>query len=86
LTPDKIRFIRSTQFKRSYKKAPPVIQARTKKALRLLAQDERHPFLHAKIVNPEKRIWQARVNGGWRFYFQVNVGICSLLDLIKHPK
>jgi len=81
-----MRFIRSAQFKRGYKKAPPAIQERTKKALHLLAQDACHPSLRAKIVDPEKRIWQARVNGGWRFYFQVGQGVCYLLDLISHPK
>jgi mRNA-degrading endonuclease RelE of RelBE toxin-antitoxin system len=81
-----MRFIRSTQFKRNYKKAPPAIQERIKKALHLLAQDTHHPSLRAKIVDPGKRIWQARVNGGWRFYFQVDEGLCYLLDLITHPK
>jgi mRNA-degrading endonuclease RelE of RelBE toxin-antitoxin system len=81
-----MRFVRTEHFKRSYKKAPLNIQKRFKKALFLLAQDIRHPSLRAKIVDPEKRIWQARVNGGWRFYFQIREGACYLLDIIPHPK
>jgi hypothetical protein len=81
-----MRFIRSAQFKRSYRKAPLAIQERTKKTLRLLAQDARHPSLRAKIIDPEQRIWQARINAGWRFYFQVEREVCYLLDLISHPK
>ncbi|MCK4394552.1 hypothetical protein KAX17_16735 [Candidatus Bipolaricaulota bacterium] len=81
-----MRFVRSHQFKRSYKKAPPRIQERTRKTLGLLSEDPRHPSLRAKVVDSEKRIWQARINGGWRFYFQIEEGICYLLDLISHPK
>ena len=86
MTRSGLRFVRSPQFKRSYKKAPLDIQERTKKALRFLSQDYRHPSLRAKIVDPERRIWQGRVNGGWRFYFQIEKGVCYLLDLIRHPK
>jgi len=86
LTPDGISFIRSPQFKRSYKKAPLEIQGRVKKALRLLSSDYRHPSLHAKIVDPQRRIWQGRINGGWRFYFQISEGVCLLLDIVRHPK
>jgi len=81
-----MRFVRTEHFKRSYKKAPPEIKERTKKALSFLAQNIRHPSLRAKIVDPKKRIWQARINGGWRFYFQIKGQTCYLLEVISHPK
>jgi len=31
-------------------------------------------------------MWQARINGGWRFYFQIEENTCYLLDIIRHPK
>jgi len=81
-----MRFVRSHQFKRSYKKAPPRIQKRAKKVLHLLSEDPGHPSLRGKVVDSEKRIWQARINGGWRFYFQIEQGSCCLLHLVSHPK
>jgi mRNA interferase RelE/StbE len=80
-----MRIARTEHFKRSYTKTPPQIKARVKKALSLLVQDIRHPSLRAKIVDPRKRIWQARVDGGWRLYFQVRRGTYYLLELIPHP-
>ena len=81
-----MRIVRTEHFKRSYKKAPSEVKERLKKALSLLAQDLRHPSLRAKIVDPERRIWQARVNGGWRFYFQIREETYYLLEIIPHPK
>jgi len=81
-----MRFVRSHQFKRSYKKAPARIRERTKKALHLLSEDPGHPSLRAKVVDSERRIWQARISGGWRFYFRIEENCCYLLDLIRHPK
>jgi mRNA-degrading endonuclease RelE of RelBE toxin-antitoxin system len=68
-----MRIARTEHFKRSYTKAPPQIKARVKKALSLL------------VVDPRKRIWQARVDGGWRLYFQIRRGTYYLLELIPHP-
>jgi len=81
-----MRIVRTEHFKRSYRKAPPEIKERLRKALSLLVQNFRHPSLRAKIVDPKKRIWQARLNGGWRFYFQVQGETYYLLEIIPHPK
>ncbi len=55
------------------------------KQLSFLLSDLRHPSLRAKIVDEEKRIWQARVDGGWRFYFQIRGDTVYLLDITPHP-
>jgi hypothetical protein len=31
-------------------------------------------------------IWQARVDGSWRFYFQIRGDIYYLLNITPHPK
>jgi len=33
-----------------------------------------------------RNIWQARVDGGWRFYFQIERDTYIPLDIIAHPK
>jgi len=81
-----VRFVRSHQFKRSYKNALAGIQERTKKALRLLSENPFHPSLRAEVVDSERRVWQARINGGRRFYYQIEENTCYLLDIIRHPK
>jgi mRNA-degrading endonuclease RelE of RelBE toxin-antitoxin system len=73
-------------FLRSFGKAPSAIQERFNKQLESLLKDIRHPSLRVKIVDPQKRIWQARVNGGWRFYFQVRGDTYYLLEIIPHPQ
>lgn len=74
------------QFVRQFQKAPEEIQKAFGKQLGRLLRDVRHPSLHAKIIDEEHRIWQARVNGGWRFYFQVMKDRCLLLEIQPHPK
>jgi hypothetical protein len=51
-----------------------------KGVLSLLAQGICHPSLRAKIVASKKRIWQIRIDGGWRLYFQIK------LEIISHSK
>jgi len=73
------------KFLRQYRKAPPKRQRQFDKQLRLLLQDIRHPSLRAKIYDKRRRIWQARVDGGWRFYFQIRGDTCYLLSMRAHP-
>ena len=81
-----MRLIRTNHFRREWKKLPVKIRRRAQKALRLLISNIRHPSLRAKIVDETKRIWQARVNGGYRFYFQIRDDAYYLLDIGPHPK
>jgi mRNA-degrading endonuclease RelE of RelBE toxin-antitoxin system len=73
------------KFLRQYRKAPPQRQRQFDKQLRLLLQDVCHPSLRARIYDKQKRIWQARVDGGWRFYFQIRGDVCYLLSIQAHP-
>jgi len=75
---------RSKTFKQRYKKAPPEIQRRTEKALRLLVSDLRHPSLRAKIIDPSRRIWQARISRSWRLYFRMADDTYELLTMRRH--
>jgi hypothetical protein len=56
------------------------------KQLRYLLRDLRHPGLHAKKYDQARDLWQARVNGGWRFYFRIEGDLCILETITPHPK
>jgi plasmid maintenance system killer protein len=72
------------RFRRSYASAPLHIQRAFNKQVGFLLRNLRHPSLHAKKYDNER--WQARVNGGWRFYFRSEGDAYILLDIMPHPK
>jgi mRNA-degrading endonuclease RelE of RelBE toxin-antitoxin system len=75
----------SPQFLRSYAKSPSRIQKLFQKQVTLLLQNLRHPSLRAKKYDEARNIWQARVDGGWRFYFQIRGDTYYLLNITPHP-
>jgi mRNA-degrading endonuclease RelE of RelBE toxin-antitoxin system len=74
------------QFLRSYDKSSPRVQKLFQKQAALLLQNLRHPSLRAKKYDEGRAIWQARVNGAWRFYFQIRGDTYYLLNIRSHPK
>ncbi len=76
----------SAKFVRSYQTAPATVQRAFDKQLRFLLLNMRHPSLHAKKYDENNNLWQARVNKGWRFYFQIRGGTYELHDITEHPK
>jgi len=76
----------SQKFIRQYHRAPQRQQRQFDKQLEFLLQDFRHPSLRTKIYNEAQRVWQARVDGGWRFYFQIRGDTIYLLTLKPHPR
>ena len=81
-----MRVVFSERFSRSYESASPHIQRAFYRRLAFLLQNLRHPSLRAKKYDEARAIWQARVNGGWRFYFTIEGDVYSLIDIIPHPK
>ncbi len=69
-----------------YQAAPAVVQKAFEKQVRLLAQNLRHPSIRAKKYDQANDIWQARINRGWRFYFQVHCDTYTIIAIIPHPK
>ncbi|OGB93252.1 MAG: hypothetical protein A3G35_14405 [candidate division NC10 bacterium RIFCSPLOWO2_12_FULL_66_18] len=76
----------SERFRQSYESAPPQIQRAFDRRLALLLQNLRHPSLRAKKYDEIRDIWQARVDGGWRFYFTIEGDVYHIHDMIPHPK
>ncbi|MEM2941779.1 MAG: type II toxin-antitoxin system RelE/ParE family toxin [Thermoproteota archaeon] len=75
---------RTQSFQRDYKKLPSEIKRRAEQALRFLASNPRHPSLEARIVDKRRRIWKAKVNGGYRFTFQIERGLIILRRIGAH--
>lgn len=81
-----MRALYTKRFQESYADAPDKIQRAVDRRIALLLQSLRHPSLRAKKYDEARDIWQARVNGGWRFYFRIEGDVSHLLDVIPHPK
>ena len=81
-----MRLYYAERFRRSYDSAPSNIQRAFDRRIALLVQNLRHPSLRAKKYDESRDIWQARVNGGWRFYFKIEGDIYYIIDMIPHPK
>ena len=73
-------------FLRHLKKLPELIRRKFEKQLSFLLRAITHPSLHAKKHDEERDIWQARVNGSYRFYFQIKNDTYIILNILKHPK
>jgi len=71
---------------KSYLEAAESIQKSFDKQTGLLADNLRHPSLHAKKYDETNNIWQARVNKSWRFYFLISGDAYVIVDLSRHPK
>lgn len=76
----------SERFRRSYEGAPPNIQRAFDRRIALLLRSLRHPSLRAKKYDETRGLWQARVDGGWRFYFTIESDRYHLIDIMPHPK
>jgi len=58
------------RFKNAYAGLPSPIQKKVKKALRLLANDPRHPSLQSKPVEGAPGIFEARVDQNYRMTYE----------------
>jgi len=76
----------TNRFRRDFRSTPTAIQSAFEKQLEFLIHDLRHPSLRAKKYDEARDIWQARVTGGWRFYFRIEGDTYQLLTIRAHPK
>jgi mRNA-degrading endonuclease RelE of RelBE toxin-antitoxin system len=73
-------------FRKDFGKFPGSIKRRAERALRLLVQNLHHPSLEARIVDKRKRIWKARMNGGYRFTYRIEGEIIELRRIGTHSE
>ena len=74
------------RFRGAYRSLRPEIQAKVDKALRLLAEDPRHPSLHLKKIRGTEGIWEARVGLHHRITLQLNDDGYLLRNVGKHDE
>jgi mRNA-degrading endonuclease RelE of RelBE toxin-antitoxin system len=65
-----MQFRRTERFKKAFRALPASIQQKAIKALRLLAENPRHPSLQVKKIQGMENIWEGRVDQKYRFTFQ----------------
>ena len=70
-------------FKRNFKRFPKDIQEKFEKQIKLLSSDINHPSLQVKKYG---KVWQARVDRNFRFYFLITKDSYILLEIKHHPK
>lgn len=80
-----MQIVYAPRFKRELKKIPKNIRSRFYKQLEFLQSDLNHPSLRAKKYDRRHGVWQARVNGGYRFYFRFREERLELVSIIRHP-
>jgi mRNA interferase RelE/StbE len=76
----------SRRFDRSLREAPKAVQRAFWKQSKLLLLNSHHPSLRAKKYEGVDKLWQARVNRDWRFYFTIDQDEYNLIDITAHPK
>jgi mRNA interferase RelE/StbE len=77
----------SKRFKDAYWDLPPEIQMKVKKAIRLLAENLRHPSLQTKPLQGAKGIYEARVDQNYRITFDRLPGdILRMRTVGKHDE
>jgi len=81
-----MRLEHTKNIRRALSGFPKEIQEAFYKQIEYLRNDFRHPSLRAKKYGGTTNVWQARVTGDVRFYFQVVGDTYLLLNIRKHPK
>jgi mRNA interferase RelE/StbE len=74
------------RFLETYASAPPHVRKAADRRIALLLENLRHPSLRAKKFDEARDVWQARVDGGWRFYFRIQGDTYILEAIGPHPK
>lgn len=71
---------------RDFKKLPPKLKKTADKQFNFLLKNLNHPSLRAKKYDEMRDIWQGRISGSRRFYFQIRDDIYEIITIVKHPK
>ncbi|MDO8588939.1 MAG: hypothetical protein Q7T82_18080 [Armatimonadota bacterium] len=90
-----MRFIVTRRFEDAYRSLPEALRRKTDKALRLLAENPKHPSLSLKRTlcfgtKSESRsistvgIWEVRVDGGCRMTLEIRSDAFLLRNVGKH--
>lgn len=81
-----MRLRRLNRFKRAYRKLPRNHKPRVDRALRLLAENPRHPGLRVKAVQGTEGIWEARASDTVRLTFEIQGDTITLRNVGRHDE
>jgi mRNA interferase RelE/StbE len=79
-----MRFRRLVSFADAYHDLTPEERKRVEKALRLLAENWRHPSLRVKRMQGVEDVWEARATLSLRITFQLEGDIIVLRNVGRH--
>ena len=74
------------RFKVAYRSLPVTLQQKADKAIKLLAENPRHPSLHLKKIQGAPGIWEARVDSGCRMTLEIHADFYLLRNIGKHDE
>lgn len=81
-----MRFILTGRFKAAYQSLPDSLQRKADKALRLLAENPRHPSLRLKKIEGTPGIWEARIDRSCRMTLELRADAFILRNIGKHDE
>ena len=81
-----MQVLATARYLRAYKKLPKQVREKTKKAIQQLMTDMAHPGLQVKRIRGTKDIYEARVDRGVRFTFEINNDNIILRNVGEHDK
>ena len=79
-----MKFIRTSRFKRAYKKLEPQYRELVKKALTPLQSDRNYPGLRVKHVQGTSGIWELRAGRDIRVTFEIETEFYVLRNVGHH--
>ena len=79
-----MELIRTTRFRRAYRKLEPRHREQVKKALAQLLTDRTHPGLRVKRVQGTKGVWELRAGRDIRVTFEIETDAYVLRNVGHH--
>lgn len=81
-----MKVLYTPHFKKCFKSLPKEVKKKFKRQIHFLLENLRHPSLKCKRYDGKQRIWQARIDRYYRFYFLLKGDTYVLLEVKPHPK
>jgi len=79
-----LRFLLTGRFREAYRSLPDPLRKKADKAIRLLAENPRHPSLHLKKIQGTPGVWEARVDRSYRMTIEIHADAYILRNIGKH--
>lgn len=81
-----MKFRWTPHFKKDYQRLPQKTKKKLAKQLNFLSSNLRHPSLRVKKMKGLEEIWEARIDGFYRFTFEIIEGMIYLYRIGPHDQ